>query len=69
MTLVTTPNLDDPDDFYATLLAVHRGLTAEQSQALNARLILLLANHVGDSTVLREAVEAARASVIELNGP
>ena len=59
--LITTPNLADPDGFYAELMAVHEGLTPEASAALNARLILLLANHVGDRTVLSEALqEAAR---------
>jgi len=60
--LVTTPNIADADGFYAELLAVHDGLSAEASAALNARLILLLANHVGDRAVLSEALqEAARA--------
>lgn len=59
--LITTPNLADPDGFYAELMAVHEALTPEASAALNARLILLLANHVGDRTVLSEALqEAAR---------
>jgi len=58
--LITTPNIPDPDGFYAELIAVHDGLTDEESMALNARLILLLANHVGDREVLRAALEAAR---------
>lgn len=57
--LVTTPNLDRPDDFYAALLALHEGRSKAQSDAVNARLILLLANHVGDMDVLREAFDAA----------
>ncbi len=60
MSLATTPNLPDPDTFYAALLAAHRGLTADQSHALNARLVLILANHVGDMHALREALELAR---------
>ena len=48
------------DDFYAALIDSHRGLDDAQSQALNARLILLLANHIGDLRVLREALAAAR---------
>ena len=57
--LVTTPNIDRPDDFYATLLALHEGRGKEDSDAVNARLILLLANHIGDMDVLREALDAA----------
>ncbi len=53
-------NLDAPDDFYEALLDLHRELTDEQSQRLNARLILLLANHIGDMTVLRDAMRRAR---------
>ena len=60
MHLVTEPNLESPDDFYEALIDAHRGLDAAQSQALNARLVLLLANHVGSLQVLREALEAAR---------
>lgn len=48
------------DDFYETLIETHRGLTDEQSQRVNARLVLLLANHIGDLRVLREALAAAR---------
>ena len=56
----TTLNLQDADGFYEQLLDAHQGLTKEQSELLNARLILLLANQVGDARVLRECVEAAR---------
>ena len=59
-TLITTPNLDAPDDFYEALIDTHRDLSAEQSHALNARLVLLLANHIGQLPVLRQALEAAR---------
>lgn len=48
------------DEFYEQLIEAHNGLTDEQSEALNARLILLLANHIGDLKVLREALSAAR---------
>jgi hypothetical protein len=61
--LNTTPNLAAPDDFYEALIEAHRGLSEAQSEMLNARLILLLANHVGDMNVLREALEAARAGL------
>ena len=57
--LVTTPNIDRPDDFYAALLALHEGRGKEDSDAVNARLILLLANHIGDMDVLRDALDAA----------
>jgi hypothetical protein len=49
------------DDFYDMLIAAHQGLGDEQSRLVNARLILLLANHIGDLRVLREALAAARA--------
>lgn len=61
MSLVTDPNLESPDDFYEALIAAHDGLDADASHALNARLVLLLANHVGRLDVLREALAAARA--------
>ncbi|MEW2918196.1 DUF2783 domain-containing protein [Ruegeria sp. ANG10] len=57
--LILTPNLDNADDFYAGLLAAHDGLDKSASDALNARLVLVLANHIGDSDVLNQAVEAA----------
>lgn len=52
-------NLPGQDDIYADLLAAHEGLTKAQSDALNARLILILANHIGDPEVLRAALAAA----------
>ncbi|HEX4523315.1 MAG TPA: DUF2783 domain-containing protein [Casimicrobiaceae bacterium] len=58
--LNTEGNLSAPDDFYQELIDAHRDLTEGQSALLNARLILLLANHVGDLSVLREALAAAR---------
>ncbi|MBF9044301.1 DUF2783 domain-containing protein [Rhodobacterales bacterium HKCCE4037] len=60
MTLNTQPNIPEPDGFYDELIAAHHGLTKDQSDALNARLILILANHVGDRAVLRDALKAAR---------
>lgn len=59
MKLNTEPNTDRPDDFYEALIDLHRGLSDEQSRQLNARLILLLANHIGDMEVLNEAMAAA----------
>jgi hypothetical protein len=52
-------NFQDADGFYERLLDAHAGLTPEQSQLLNARLILLLANQVGDAKILAECVQAA----------
>jgi len=60
MSLITDPNLDSPDDFYEALIAAHDGLAEPESHALNARLVLLLANHIGSLEVLREALAAAR---------
>ncbi len=51
------------DDFYEMLIKTHHDLSDEQSEQLNARLILLLANHIGDMDTLREALGAARAGV------
>ena len=56
----TSLNLPDADGFYEQLLDAHQGLSEQQSALLNARLILLLANQVGDAKVLKECVEAAR---------
>lgn len=60
MSVILTPNLPDPDGFYDELLAAHQGLTKPESEDLNARLILILANHIGDRAVLRSAIEAAK---------
>ena len=61
--LNTNPNIVTPDDFYEELIELHRDLTEEQSALVNAKLVLLLANHVGDLAVLREAMRAARDDV------
>lgn len=60
MELNLDANIIDPDGFYDELLGAHEGLTNEESDALNARLILVLANHVGDRNVLRRALEVAK---------
>lgn len=60
--LITEPNLGNPDDFYEALIEAHRDLSVPESHALNARLVLLLANHIGELTVLRQALTAARDS-------
>ena len=73
MALITEPNFHEPgkryfrdfspgDDFYQLLMDTHRDLSEAQSAMLNAKLILLLANHIGDISVLREAMQIARSS-------
>ena len=57
--LRTEPALADPDALYAALMDAHRGLDDAASRKLDAKLVLLLANHVGDLAVVREAIEAA----------
>ncbi|MEI2416977.1 DUF2783 domain-containing protein [Orrella sp. JC864] len=59
--LKLAPNIDAPDAFYETLIRAHEGLAPAQSHAMNAALVLLLANHVGDAQVLRQALAHARA--------
>ena len=63
--LNTQPNLDAPDDFYEALIDAHRDLSATQSHQLNAKLILLLANHIGQLGVLKQALQIARDSTLE----
>lgn len=74
MALITQANLNEPgkryfrafspgDDFYETLIDMHRDLSDEDSERVNASLILLLANHIGDLDVLREAMQIARSTV------
>ena len=61
--VVTSPNLADPDGLYAAFIAAHEGLSDQQSELLNARLVLILANHIGDPDVLREALALARVGL------
>lgn len=76
MTLKTDPNFHEDgkvsfrafsagDDFYEALINAHQDLSDEQSHELNAKLVLILANHVGDLSVLREALNLSRKSVLE----
>lgn len=53
-------NIADADEFYSLLLSAHEGLTKEESEAFNARLILILANQIGDRSVLDQAIETAK---------
>ena len=62
MTLNTEANIAVPDEFYEALLNLHRDLSDEQSALVNAKLVLLLANHIGATAVLRQAFEAAAPS-------
>ncbi|HWK72516.1 DUF2783 domain-containing protein [Pollutimonas sp. M17] len=61
--LNTQSNFSAPDDFYEQLIEAHRDLSTEQSHAMNAALVLLLSNHIGDLGVLAQALETARNTV------
>jgi hypothetical protein len=58
------PNLQDFDAFYEALIESHRNLTTAQSHEMNAKLVLMLANHIGDMNVLRDAMQRARTTVL-----
>lgn len=58
--LRTELGVENPDDFYAQLLELHEGLSAAESHKLNAKVILMLANHIGDAEVLNETLTYAR---------
>lgn len=60
MSLNLKPNIAGSDDFYAELLAAHEGLSKAESDAFNARLLLILCNHIGDRGILRDALAAAK---------
>lgn len=62
-TLQLDANIPDPDGFYEALINTHQGLSDEESEQLNARLILILANHVGDRGVLDQALTLARGTL------
>lgn len=62
------PNMPDPDAFYALLVDTHQDLSAEQSSMLNAQLILLLSNHIGELEIVREALAIARRNVENASG-
>jgi len=63
MALERDANVQDNDAQYAAIIDAHAGLSMEDSAALNARLVLLLANHIGDGAVVRAALATARASL------
>lgn len=58
--LIVEQNIASPDDFYEALINTHRNLTDDQSRDVNCKLVLLLANHIGDPDVLAEAMALAR---------
>jgi hypothetical protein len=60
MKLIREPNTPDPDGFYEALIASQRALTDAQAERFQAKLLLVLANHVGDREVLAEAMQVAR---------
>lgn len=62
MPLTTESNLADPDAAYRAIIEAHRGLSEAESVALNARLVLILANHLGDAKILAEALCLARST-------
>jgi hypothetical protein len=63
MHLEAAPRIADPDGFYEALMAAHRDLDEAASRRLDAMLVILLANHIGDATVLREALAFARVAI------
>ncbi len=60
MRLNTEPRLADPDDLYAALMDAHRGLSREDSEKLDAKLVLLLANHIGELQPILDAIALAK---------
>ena len=66
--LMTDSRFPDPDRAYRALIESHRGLSDEDSAALNSALVLILANHIGDHAVLQEALALARQSLNRTQG-
>jgi Protein of unknown function (DUF2783) len=66
MALSTETNFADPDAAYRMIVEAHRGISDEQSAALDAALVLILANHVGDLDVLREAIALAKRRLVDI---
>jgi hypothetical protein len=65
MALSTRSNFARPDDAFRAIVETHRGLSAEQSADFDAALVLILANHIGDIEVLREAITLAKRRMID----
>jgi hypothetical protein len=66
--LITESRFADPDRAYRALIEAHRGLSDENSAALNSRLVLILANHIGEHSVLQEAIILAKQSMVTVEG-
>jgi hypothetical protein len=62
MPLQRNQAFSDPDGIYNAIIDAHRGLSDAESLSLNASLVLLLANHIGDESIVREAIAIARAT-------
>jgi Protein of unknown function (DUF2783) len=62
--LKTTRNILNPDDIYEALITAHIGLTKAQSDAFNARLILILMNHIGNELIIRQALALAQTPAV-----
>lgn len=58
--LITTANLADPDAVFEALMNAHRDLAPEASRRLDAKLVLLLANHIGDPDIVKQAIALAK---------
>jgi hypothetical protein len=69
MALSTKSNFADPDAAYRLIVEAHRGISDQQSASLDAALVLILANHVGDLEVLREAVALAKRRLVDIGQP
>ena len=65
--LKTEPNIPDPDGFYEELLKLHEGLDESESHSLNARLILILANHIGDREVISQAMQVSKLESTDIS--
>jgi uncharacterized protein DUF2783 len=65
MALITRSNFEKPDDAFRAIVEAHRGLSDEASADLDAALVLVLANHIGDLEILREAIELAKRRMLE----
>jgi len=63
--LIRTPNIPGPDGFYEELIAAQRDLSDQQADMMLAKLVLILANHVGDRAVLSEALALARQNTLD----
>ncbi len=63
--LILEPNTDDPDGVYQFIIDMHKDLSEEESHAANARLILIMANHIGDENIIAKAAAIARKNTLK----